>query len=96
MARPGTSKSSPRRPGHWGSFDNSLPWARQIRTALPRESGQEVPENFVDRDGAGVLGTYTRGGIVVTAGSTDWAYGLLAGDPVVERITRNILDRLSR
>jgi hypothetical protein len=43
-----------------------------------------------------VLGTYTRGGTVVTCGSTDWAHGLRGADPVVERITRNILDRLSR
>lgn len=46
--------------------------------------------------GAAVLGTYTRGGTVVTAGSTDWAHGLRGGDAVVERITRNILDRLSK
>jgi hypothetical protein len=46
--------------------------------------------------GSAVLGTYTRGGTVVTAGSTDWAHGLRGGDEVVERITRNILDRLSK
>lgn len=46
--------------------------------------------------GAAVLGTYTRGGTVVTAGSTDWAHGLRGGDEVVERITRNILDRLAK
>jgi hypothetical protein len=46
--------------------------------------------------GAAVLGTYTRGGTVVTAGSTDWAHGLRGGDPVVERITKNLLDRLSK
>lgn len=47
------------------------------------------------REGAAVLGTYTRGGTVVTTGSTDWAHGLRGGDPIVERITRNVLDRLS-
>ena len=46
--------------------------------------------------GASVLGTYTRGGTVVTTGSTDWAHGLRGGDEAVERITRNILDRLSK
>lgn len=46
--------------------------------------------------GVSVLGTYTRGGTVVTAGSTDWAHGLRGGDEVVERITRNVLDRLSK
>jgi hypothetical protein len=48
------------------------------------------------RIGASVLGTYTRGGTVVTTGSTDWAHGLRGRDPMVERITRNVLDRLSR
>jgi hypothetical protein len=43
-----------------------------------------------------VLGVYTRGGTVFTCGSTDWAHGLRGGDLVVERITRNILDRLSQ
>jgi hypothetical protein len=43
-----------------------------------------------------VLGTYTRKGTVVTSGSTDWAHGLRGGDEVVERITKNILDRLSK
>ena len=48
------------------------------------------------RVGAAVLGTYTRGGTVVTCGSTDWAHGLRGNDRVVERITRNVLDRLGR
>ncbi|MGZ8938256.1 MAG: N,N-dimethylformamidase beta subunit family domain-containing protein [Limisphaerales bacterium] len=48
------------------------------------------------RVGAAVLGTYTRGGTVVTCGSTDWAHGLRGKDATVERITRNVLDRLSR
>ncbi len=43
-----------------------------------------------------VLGVFTTpgGGTVVNAGVTDWACGL--GDPDVDRITRNVLDRLSR
>jgi hypothetical protein len=48
------------------------------------------------RVGAAVIGTYTKGGTVVTVGTTDWAHGLRGGDPIVERITRNILERLSR
>jgi hypothetical protein len=48
--------------------------------------------------GHAVLGTYTSdgGGTVITSGSTDWAHGLAARDPQIERITRNALDRLSR
>jgi hypothetical protein len=41
-----------------------------------------------------VIGTYTRGGTVFSAGTTDWSYGLDGNDPIVERITRNVLDRL--
>lgn len=41
--------------------------------------------------GNAVLGTYTRGGSVFTTGCTDWACGLR--DPLVERVTRNVLDR---
>lgn len=48
------------------------------------------------RQGNAVLGVYTRGGTVFTCGSTDWAHGLAGGDPVVDRITRNILARLSK
>jgi hypothetical protein len=32
---------------------------------------------------------------VLTVGSTDWAHGLAGKDQVVERITRNVLDRLA-
>ena len=79
-------------PARWSRRDGSLGWARQLRAALP--PAEVVPQDFVHRDGAGVLGIYSRGGTVVTAGSTDWPDGLTAGDPVVQRIVRNILDRL--
>lgn len=49
-----------------------------------------------DRVGAAILGTYTRGGTVVTSGATDWAHGLRGKDPLVERITKNVLDRLGQ
>ncbi len=49
-----------------------------------------------DRLGAAVMGVYTRGGTVFTCGSTDWAHGLKGSDEVVSKITRNIIDRLSR
>jgi hypothetical protein len=47
--------------------------------------------------GNAVLGSYVSdaGGVVVTTGCTDWSYGVAGGDPLVQRITRNILDRLS-
>jgi hypothetical protein len=49
-----------------------------------------------DRTGAAVVGVYTRGGTVVTTGTTDWSHGLRGEDPTVTQITRNILDRLSQ
>lgn len=48
------------------------------------------------RTGQAVLGTYTRGGTVVTAGTINWSHGLRGNDPVVVRMTRNVLDRLSK
>lgn len=48
------------------------------------------------REGHAVLGVYTKGGTVFTCGSTDWAHGLRGHDPIVERITKNVLDRLSK
>jgi hypothetical protein len=32
-------------------------------------------------------------GEVFTAGSCEWVAGLLRADPMVERVTRNVLDR---
>jgi hypothetical protein len=58
--------------------------------------GSASPEN-VRRiaHGHAVLGAYSAGGTVVTSGCTDWAYGVAGGDEIVQRVTRNILDRLS-
>lgn len=51
-----------------------------------------------DHTGHAVLGVYTseKGGTVVTSGTTDWAHGLKGKDPAVERITRNVLERLGK
>lgn len=35
------------------------------------------------------------GGTVFHAGCTDWTYGIDGGDPSVQRVTRNVLERLS-
>ncbi len=58
--------------------------------------GDTEPAHLAElSEGRAVFGTYTRpgGGTVVNAGVIDWALGL--GDPFVDRITRNVLDRLS-
>ncbi len=54
---------------------------------------EEFPK---DRVGNAVMGVYTQGGTVFTAGTTDWAHGLRGNDPAVVRITKNILERLSQ
>lgn len=49
------------------------------------------------RSGNACLGLHSTqgGGTVFSAATTGWANGLHGRDPVVERITRNVLDRLS-
>jgi hypothetical protein len=40
------------------------------------------------------MAVFTRGeGMVFNAGSANWCYGL-AADPLVEQITRNVIERL--
>ncbi|THD61296.1 DUF4350 domain-containing protein [Phenylobacterium sp.] len=44
--------------------------------------------------GHAVMASFRRGrGEVFNAGTTEWAHGLAAADPFVERITRNVLER---
>lgn len=40
-----------------------------------------------------MMGMHEPGGFVFTAGTTDWAWGLTGQDPLVERITANLMDR---
>jgi hypothetical protein len=47
------------------------------------------------RTGNAVMGVYTRGGTVVTVGSTDWSHGLRGNDAVI-RITRNVVEKLGK
>jgi hypothetical protein len=56
----------------------------------PNWEYREQPEKA-----AATMGIYQNGGTVFTAATTDWARVLAAGDPLVHRITRNVLDRLS-
>jgi hypothetical protein len=50
--------------------------------------------------GAGMIASYDRGGApgdgtMFVAGATDWVMGLQRRNWFVEKITRNVLDRLS-
>lgn len=58
--------------------------------------GDASPENVAKlAHGNAVMGCFTRGkGTVFNAGTTDWAYGL-DSDPLVQRITANVLQQLS-
>jgi N,N-dimethylformamidase beta subunit-like, C-terminal len=59
--------------------------------------GDASPEHLAELgDGHAVMAAFERpgGGSVLNVGVTDWVLGL--DDPVVECITRNVLDRLSR
>lgn len=75
----------------------------QILATAPAKWGPEATLLWYDRwpkdqQGAACLGLYTKagGGTVFTAGTTDWSHGLQGKpDPVVDRVTRNVLDRLS-
>ena len=56
--------------------------------------GDASPENVARlTNGHAVMAVFTRGeGTVFNAGSANWCYGLGA-DPLVEQITRNVVDR---
>jgi len=60
--------------------------------------GERWPEH-VDRlrSNHAVVGAFAHpgGGTVFNAGSTDWTCGIEGGDPIVQRVTRNVLERLS-
>ena len=84
-ARAGFSMSSGAQLGEGNESD-------QFREALyGNESDVQHPQ-----PGAACLGSYTRGGTVFTTGCTNWAHGLKGGDEAVERITHNVLSRLSK
>lgn len=76
------------------------PTGYQLLAACPLDARwQELParERLERGEGlhAATMGIYTRNGTVFSAGSTDWAQVLGCGrDLKVDRITRNVLDRL--
>jgi hypothetical protein len=59
--------------------------------------GDTRPSGWGFGNGAATMGLFANGGTVFNAATTDWARVLTAGaTPAVERITRNVLDRLGR
>lgn len=64
--------------------------------AVARELHGEATAETIDRvaRGAGMIAHYRRGqGEVLNAASCNWVAGLIAADPLVERVTRNVLER---
>jgi hypothetical protein len=87
-------------PAHlWGRHEQPSRYADEpgeLEMASLAVFGDASPDHLAELgDGHAVLGTFERpgGGTVVNVGVTDWVLGL--NDPVVERVTRNALDRLS-
>jgi hypothetical protein len=82
--------------------ETGTPDSYQLLAACPLDARwQELPprepQMGAQRLHAATLGVFTRNGTVFSAGTTDWAQVLGAGrDRRVERITRNVLDRLLR
>ena len=60
--------------------------SHDAETARRLENGHAV---FAVRDGEDGRGT------VVASGCTDWAWGLTGADPAIERITNNLIERLT-
>ena len=65
--------------------------AGPVRRGLARRTWRGSGSNHA------VMGCFTHpgGGTVFNAGCTDWTYGIEGGDPIVQRVTRNVLERLS-
>jgi hypothetical protein len=87
-------------PAHlWAQHEQPSRYAADpgdLEAASEAVFGDTDPEHLEElADGRCAFGVFTRpgGGTVVNVGAIDWALGL--GDPVVERISRNVLDRLS-
>ena len=80
--------------------DGGTPGGYQLLAACPLDHRwQTLPARERHAAGEGVhaatLGLFERGGTVFSAGTADWAQVLADGrDRTVERITRNVLDRL--
>jgi hypothetical protein len=55
--------------------------------------GDTAPSGWGNGNSAATMGLHTAGGTVFTAATTDWPRLLVPGSPV-ERITRNVLERL--
>jgi hypothetical protein len=83
--------------GERPSHERELMWDQRDLEAVVRQlEGTVTPARLEKyRHGTAAMITYNRGkGTVFNCGSTEWVYGLQGRDLFVERVTRNIFDRL--
>jgi hypothetical protein len=83
--------------GERPSTEREVMWDQRDLEAVVRQlEGAVTPAGLEKyRHGTAAMVTFTRGkGTVFNCGSTEWVYGLRGGDLFVERITRNVFDRL--
>jgi hypothetical protein len=82
------------------TFQDGTPEGFQILASCPARWHPDDCEWYEkwekNRTGNAILGSYTRGGTVVTTGSTDWAHGLRGKDATVIQITKNVLNKLGK
>jgi hypothetical protein len=69
----------------------SQQFAKEIFGADNRKAAEYVSANR----GHAAMSIFTNNGTVFCAGTTDWTSGLTGDDPAVERVTKNLIDRLS-
>src|SRR5262245_55481104 len=84
--------------GERPSGEREVMWDQRDLEAVARQlEGTITPARLEKyRHGTAAVVTFTRGrGTVFNCGSTEWVYGLQGHDLFVERITRNIFDRLA-
>ena len=87
-------------PAHlWAQDEQPTRYAHEpgeLETCSKAVFGDTSAEHLAELgDGHAVMAAFERpgGGAVVNVGATDWVLGL--NDPAVERVTRNVLERLS-
>ena len=84
--------------GERPSSEREVMWDQRDLEAVVRQlEGRITPAGLEKyRHGTAAMVTFTRGkGTVFNCGSTEWVFGLQGRDLFVERMTRNIFDRLS-
>ena len=94
-SRPRPPSSGPRTSSRRATRTSPASSRTSPRPSTARRGADHLEEFRYNHAVCGVF-TTPGGGTVFNAGVTDWAYGLRGNDPALERVTRNVLERLSR